>query len=123
MESLPVITSGLNDWDTFEEDYLVDPTVRSGQAAGRYLARPGTEALLKVWRYTRRALTTADKETWDSWQATTVKIGGIPFSWTDPRPGGATWTVRLGSPIKFRPTLHKVGYYDASLHLIEEDET
>lgn len=118
-EVLPAIVSGLNDWDSFEEGYLRDPTIRD-YGPGRNLARPGCEPLTKWWRYTRVALTTTDKEIWDTWQGTTVQIGGVPFTWTDPRPSGTNHTVRLGGEIVFRPTRHKKGYYNADLYLIEE---
>jgi len=119
-ETFPTLTSGINDWDSFEEDYLVDPTIRTPLQGGRQLSRTGVEPLVKVWRYMRRGINTADKVTLDSWQASTVGIGGTPFTWTDPRPSGSTWTVRLGSPIKFRPFPHRAGSYDALIHVIEE---
>lgn len=116
---LPTITSGIDDWDSFEEDCF-DPTIRNTNADGRPLARTGTQPILRWWRYMRRAINTADKATWQTWQEDTVRIGGEPWSWTDPRPSGAAYTVRLGAPIKFSPTRHKLGYYDALIYLVEE---
>jgi len=100
MPSLPNLASGIDDWNSFEEGYLEDPTIRD-YGEGRNLARPGCKALTKWWRYTRRGLTTPDKLRWDDWQAGTVKIGGVPFTWVDPRPWGTSHTVRLGSAIQF----------------------
>lgn len=118
MPTFPTLTTGIDDWMSFEEDYLVDPTMRTPLQGGRPLARAGVEPLVKVWRYTRRKISTADKITLDAFQVN-MDIGGTPFTWTDPRPSGSAHTVRFGSPVRFRP-FRLVGWYDATIHLIEE---
>jgi len=119
MAKLPALATGIDDWDSFEEGYLTDPTVRD-YGSGRPLTRPGCEPLVKWWRYIRRGISTTDKMLWDNYQADVLRIGGVPFYWEDSRPWGGLHTVRLGSPIEFDPMTNKVGYYNASLYLIEE---
>ncbi len=120
-ERFPHLLSGIDDWDSFEDDFLTDPTIRSESQDGVLLSRTGPGALLRVWHYRRRGLTRGDVQTLYDWQVNTVHIGGLPFLWQDPRPFGDEYTVRLGSPLKFTPLPGRVGYYDILLHLIEDD--
>jgi hypothetical protein len=77
-----------------------DPTVRSKTSDGRPLARAGTGPILRTWRFTLRYLSLSDRTLLDTFQFTTVKIGGEPFNWTEPL-SGATHVVRLARPMIF----------------------
>lgn len=88
-------------WEDFEEDILEDPTVRTMLADGRPLARSGPTPVLSVYRYVLRMLSAADKTSLQTFQNTTVQVGGETFTWTDPRTGGSSHTVRLREPMKF----------------------
>ncbi|MBM4029517.1 MAG: hypothetical protein FJ280_29585 [Planctomycetes bacterium] len=85
----------------FSQFLVEDPTIRARTMDGRPLARPGPGPVLRGWRFSYRYLTGADRALLDTFQETTVFVGGATFSWTDPRPSGTAHTVRLARPLAF----------------------
>ena len=120
MADFPELSSMIVEWDSFEEDVLTDPTVRSQSPDGRPLARAGVQPDLMTFRFTGRNISATDKATLETFEHTTIGFGGDTFGWTDPRSGGSSYTVRFGSPIKWRPEPKIVNRYIAVVHLVEE---
>lgn len=87
----------------FRQFVIYDPTLRSKDGDGRPLARSGTARILYGWEFDIRHMTTHDKNTLKTFQDDTVRIGGEPFTWTDPTSGdsGDVFTVRLAEPMEF----------------------
>ena len=77
-----------------------DPTIRTQTADGRPLARDGPGPILRTWRHTLRHLTAADRTLLDTFQFVTVRIGAVPFDWTE-RISNVTHSVRLARPMIF----------------------
>jgi len=64
--------------------YTNDPTVRSETEDGISLDRPGCGAVSHYGEFTLRFLTAVDRILLDIFQESTVKIGGLPFSFYEP---------------------------------------
>ncbi len=76
-----------------------DPTIRD-RGPGRNLSRAGCAPILDVIEFTLRKIPLADVSTLDTFQKTTVKIGGTPFNFTDTIRGDAL-VVTLAKPMIF----------------------
>lgn len=87
----------------FREFPIHDPTIRTPDADGRPLSRSGTAPILYGYEFELRHLTDADRLLLKTFQDDTVRIGGEPFLWMDPRfeDSGYIYLVRLAQPMEF----------------------
>jgi len=104
--------------DGFEDIAVHDPTIRSRTMDGRPLTRPGPGSVRRGWRFVLRAMNSSDKAALDTFQDVTVQVGGEPFTWTDPRPGGTSHTVRMAQPLSW--SQEEDGSYRTPVELHEE---
>ena len=111
--------SNHGDIASFIEQPLIDPTIRNPKESGAVLTRARFTAVAKMWSYTLRALTDADKALLESLESS-VAYGASTFNWTRPgNVGGGTYVVRFGKPLLFSVDRGVPGRWRCPIVLIE----
>jgi len=69
----------------FIEDVDTDePTLEFKSDAGIVFTKPKSTVVAGVWEVTMEHVSTADMETFKTFERTTVRFGALPFNWTHP---------------------------------------
>jgi hypothetical protein len=105
MLDFPTLTD-IPDVDGWEEQRAFDPTIRVRSEAGYLKTRPRTTRVPMQWKATYSYLSSEDKATLQSFEAS-VGVGSGAFNWTNPT-DAVVRIVRFKEPIKYSPAGSKL---------------
>jgi len=116
MPTFPTLSTEPIDRD-FSEALAYDPSIKSQAEDGTILSRARFTTTKKKWTMSYNNLTEADKLLLDAFQ-TTVMVGALTFTWTNPRDDIA-YTVRFAEPLDYTIHPSMQGIWLVSFTLIE----
>ena len=103
--------------ENFTEGLASDPSIRSESEAGYVISRARYTRMPKMFGFTYRYLTAADKAALEEFQ-NTVKVGADAFNWSHPKES-IVFTVRLKEPLDFQLEDRNPDYWKVSIRLDE----
>lgn len=101
MPAFPTLSRGV-DVSGISDKIAVDPTIRSEMANGVVKTRPRFTATKREFHFGYRFLPAADIALLKTFEETTVLVGSISFTWTNPF-DSESYTVKMLNPIDFQP--------------------
>lgn len=117
MPAFPTLSVGV-EFQNQTNRISIDPTLRSEEDNGLVLTRPRFTATKQEFHFGYRWLTAADVTLLKTFEETTVVVGSISFTWTNPD-DSVVYTVLMMNPIQYQVEPDDKTKHSARLDFVE----